>query len=65
MSFVGHGPTQKVIIDWDTESATYGVILRMSDADSIAPLLGYRVDRPYIRDGQWWQASLFHRPVAG
>ena len=41
MSFVGHGPTQKVIIDWDTESATYGVVLRMSDADSIAPLLGY------------------------
>ena len=41
MSFIGHGPTQKVIIDWDTESATYGVILRMSDTDSIAPLLGY------------------------
>ena len=31
MSFVGHGPTQKVIIDWDNESATYGVVLRFSD----------------------------------
>jgi hypothetical protein len=43
MSFVGHGPTQKVIIDWDNESATYGVVLRSSDADSIAPLLGRKM----------------------
>ena len=41
LSFVGHGPTQTVVADWDAEAATYGVILRFSDSDSIASLLGF------------------------
>ena len=41
LSFVGHGPTQTAIADWDAEAATYGVILRFSGTDSIASLLGY------------------------
>ena len=36
LSFVGHGPTQTVVADWDAEAATYGAILRFSDSDSIA-----------------------------
>ena len=28
LSFVGHGPTQTAIADWDAEAATYGAILR-------------------------------------
>ena len=41
LSFVGHGPTQTVVADWDAEAATYGVILRFSESDSIASLLGF------------------------
>ena len=41
LSFVGHGPTQTVIADWDAEAATYGVILRFSESDSVASLLGF------------------------
>ena len=41
LSFVGHGPTQTSIADWDAEAATYGAILRFSETDSIASLLGY------------------------
>ena len=41
LSFVGHGPTQTAIADYDAEAATYGVILRFSETDSIASLLGY------------------------
>ena len=36
LSFVGHGPTQTVIADYDAEAATYGAILRFSETDSIA-----------------------------
>ena len=41
LTFLGHGPTQKVIADWDAEAATYGVILRFSESNSIAKLLGF------------------------
>ena len=41
LSFVGHGPTQTAIADYDdAEAATYGAILRFSETDSIASLLG-------------------------
>ena len=48
LSFVGHGPTQTVFrntrnADWDAEAATYGVIRRFSESDSIASLLGFAV----------------------
>jgi len=41
LTFVGHGPTQTAVIDWDAEAATYSVILRFSESDSIASLLGF------------------------
>ena len=42
LSFVGHGPTQTAVADWDAEAATYGVILRFSESDSVAAsLLGF------------------------
>ena len=41
LSFVGHGPTQTANADWDAEAATYGAVLRFSETDSIASLLGF------------------------
>ena len=48
LSFVGHGPTQTANADWDAEAATYGAVLRFSETDSIASLLGFSRVR---RDG--------------
>ena len=41
LTFSGHGPTQTVVADWDAEAATYGAILRFSEGNSIASLLGF------------------------
>ena len=42
LDVVGHGPTQKAEFRWDVQGTGYGVILYLSDANSIGSLLGFR-----------------------
>ena len=62
LSFVGHGPTQTVIADWDAEAATYGVILRFSESDSIASLLGYAATDLTYEIGEGGKQKYFRSP---
>ena len=62
LSFVGHGPTQIVIADWDAEAATYGAILRFSETDSIASLLGYAATDLTYEIGEGGKHKYFRSP---
>ena len=62
LSFVGHGPTQTVIADWDAEAATYGVILRFSESDSIGPLLGFAATDLTYEIGEGGKHKYFRSP---
>jgi len=62
LSFVGHGPTQTVIADWDAEAAVYGVILRFSESDSIASLLGYAATDLTYEIGEGGKHKYFRSP---
>ena len=62
LSFVGHGPTQTVIADWDTEAAGYGVILRFSETDSIGPLLGFAATDLTYAIGEGGKHKYFRSP---
>jgi len=62
LSFVGHGPTQTVIADWDAEAAGVGVILRFSESDSIASLLGYAATDLTYETGEGGKHKYFRSP---
>ena len=62
LSFVGHGPTQTTNADWDAGSATYGVILRFSESDSIASLLGFAATDLTYEIGEGGNHKYFRSP---
>jgi len=62
LSFVGHGPTQTVIADWDAEAAGYGVILRFSESDSTGPLLGFAATDLTYEIGEGDKHKYFRSP---
>ena len=62
LSFVGHGPTQTVFADWDAEAATYGVILRFSETDSVASLLGFAATDLTYEIGEGGKHKYFKSP---
>ena len=41
LDVIGHGPTQKTEFRWDVQGTAYGIILYLSDANSIGSLLGF------------------------
>ena len=62
LSFVGHGPTQTVIADWDAEAALSGVILRFSESGSIASLLGFAATDLTYEIGEGGKHNGVHQP---